>query len=96
MKLLPLAILAAALPASAALARPTPTPPSSGVVIHLFGANSVSSNFLPSLGGGGKTTPASTSTAALSLGGVLHQMFVTGDPSVPPTARLSKGKTGGN
>jgi hypothetical protein len=28
-----------------------------------------------------------------SLGDVLHQMFVTGDPTVPPEAKFAKGKT---
>lgn len=38
------------------------------------------------------STPASASGG--SLGSVLHEMFVTGDPNVPASERLSKGRTG--
>jgi hypothetical protein len=39
-------------------------------------------------------TPASASSGG-GWGDVLHQMFVTGDPNVPASERLSKGRTGG-
>jgi len=38
------------------------------------------------------STPASASGG--SLGSVLHEMFVTGDPNVPASERFSKGRTG--
>jgi len=37
-------------------------------------------------------TPASASSNG--SGGLLHEMFVTGDPSVPVSERLSKGRSG--
>ena len=42
------------------------------------------------------STQASTSASASdgSLGSVLHEMFVTGDPNVPASERLSKVRTG--
>lgn len=83
-----------------AQARVDPTPPPSGIVVHLFGPDSVMSNVMPA----GSAAPApgvgaasgGTAPAAAypepTLGGVLHQMFVTGDPNDP--TRPSTGKTG--
>ncbi|MCB5943396.1 hypothetical protein [Acidocella sp. KAb 2-4] len=87
------------LPAGTALARESMTPPSSGITVHLFGPNSVLNNVIPGGdgGNGGATasTPENGASAAPDNGSLLHEMFVTGDPSVPSSARLSKGKTGG-
>ena len=89
----------------AAQARQPPNPPPSGVVVHLFGTGSVSSNLLPS--GGGVPAPAPGGAAANAVGGsggssyvepstsdILHQMFITGDPNQQPGQALSKGRTG--
>ena len=84
---------------SAAQARQTPNPPPSGVVVHLFGPDSVASGILPS----GAPAPAAGGTPAPAGGGsgyvepstsdILHQMFVTGDPNQQPGQALSKGKS---
>jgi hypothetical protein len=68
----------------AAEARPEPAPEPSGTVIHLFGPNSVTAHLLP-------TEPAGT-TRAPGLGALLHQMFVTGDPTQKPGADFAKGR----
>jgi hypothetical protein len=94
-----LAVLAAAAVSGPAWAR-DPEPKPSGVVIHLFGPQSVTSNLVPvtpsgaTNASGASGTPASAASPA--LGDVLHQMFVTGDPTLPPAARISKGKSGSN
>lgn len=85
------AIVFTGLAASPALARQNPTPPPSGIVVHLFGPNSVSSQFLPSnsatapsaeTGNGAKNESAAAQAAPEpTFGGILHQMFVTGDPN---------------
>jgi hypothetical protein len=91
-----------------AWARQNPTPPPSGIVVHLFGQDSVMSNILPT----GPARPAGPGEVAAapgeviyqgsgpqagrvsgqamesgyvepSMGDVLHQMFVTGDPNDP-------------
>ena len=78
--------------AGAAQARLNPTPPPSGIVVHLFGQNSVASHILPT--GGGKATPdGGTANTAPSTQDILRQMFVTGDPNQKPGAALAKGKT---
>ncbi len=97
------------LTAPAARARQNPEPPPSGIVVHLFGPGSVTSNILPTVPGasalgasalGASAPGASTPGAAapgyveLSAGEVLHQMFVTGDPDEPATAKLPKGRPG--
>jgi hypothetical protein len=136
MKLFILAALGSLAVAGAASARqdhPDGTP--SGIVIHLFGPDSVSSHFLPdasadsaaaanaatpvaanaapgaSTGNAGGAnhgvpgvTPIATSAApAQSAGvagtgfntsGLLHEMFVTGDPNQTDASRLSKGRAG--
>ncbi len=84
--------------ASAALARQDPPPPPSGIVVHLFGQNSIMSNVLPTQPvrvpakpdtGSEAASPATGVAPAAtyvepSMGDVLHQMFVTGDPNSPP------------
>jgi hypothetical protein len=90
--------------ASFAAARPQPAPPPSGIVVHLFGPDSVASNFLPA-DGSGNTAQGSKAEGAQAGGGaqgtgptmhgILHEMFVTGDPNMTPGQALSKGKTGG-
>jgi hypothetical protein len=95
-----LIVLAAMAPAAA---RESPAPPPSGIVVHLFGPDSVMSNVMPvGQSGAARGAPAAPGAAAApataagyeapSLGDVLHQMFVTGDPNDPP--RPSTGKTG--
>jgi hypothetical protein len=68
----------------AAEARPEPPPEPSGTVIHLFGPNSVTAHLLPAEPAGAAQTP--------SVGAILHQMFVTGDPAQKPGAALGKGR----
>jgi len=41
----------------------------------------------------GGSAPA-TAGGATSGGGILHEMFVTGDPNEPDSAKLSKGRPG--
>ncbi|MDE8348046.1 MAG: hypothetical protein POG74_00990 [Acidocella sp.] len=81
--------------AAAALAGPQPNPPPSGVVVHLFGADSVMSNVLPTSAATalGATSSASPGTPAAepTLGDIAHQMFVVGDPEHPP--KPAPGKT---
>ncbi len=79
-----------------------PTPPPSGIVVHLFGPGSIMSNVVPDVGGeaakpatvesgsvqpGGAPVTAAAPQAAganePTLGAVLHQMFVVGDPDHP-------------
>jgi hypothetical protein len=75
----------------AAQARQNPMPPSSGIVVHLFGQNSVASHILPT--GETKTTQGGdAANAAPSTQSILHQMFVTGDPNQKPGAAFAKGK----
>jgi hypothetical protein len=76
-------------------------------VIHLFGPDSITSNFLPA--GSTETTAQGSKTEGMqgsapagsgqSTGpttqSILHEMFVTGDPNMTPGQALSKGKTGG-
>jgi hypothetical protein len=85
------------LAARPALARQDPTPPPSGIVIHLFGQGSVMSNVLPDVSAPGApprpaTAPQSSGYVEPTMGDVLHQMFVTGDPNDPP--KPSTGKFG--
>lgn len=88
-----------------AQARLDPEPPPSGIVIHLFGQNSVMSNILPTAPSAeaatapGSPPPApglapSANDQQPSMHDILHQMFVTGDPDAPPG--FSHGKTGNN
>jgi hypothetical protein len=105
-RILPI-VIAATCWASLAEARPQPTPPPSGIVVHLFGPDSVASNFLPT-DGSGNTAQGSRAEGAQAgapaggaqstdptMHGILHEMFVTGDPNMTPGQALSKGKTGG-
>ena len=110
------ALLALAGPAAA---RPNPEPPPSGIVVHLFGLGSITSNILPSLPGarprpsgaasagmgmpgagvpgGPEDATASAGSAAAdpydpTMGQVLHQMFVVGDPDQKPGASIAPGR----
>jgi hypothetical protein len=102
-RILKLFVLAAlgSLAAGAAFAREYPTEPPSGTVIHLFGPNSLTSHMLPTAPGASETSPTATGGSApataggaTSGGGILHEMFVTGDPNEPDSAKLSKGRPG--
>jgi hypothetical protein len=75
---------------SAAQARPDPAPKPSGIVIHLFGTNSVTAHMLPTAPAHAGSSAAAASPS--SFGAILHQMFVTGDPDQKPGAALSKGR----
>lgn len=91
MKFLVLAALGS-LVASLALARQPPAPTPSGLVIHLFGPNSLSSNVLPTPAASAPQTakdPAPSTTGK----NILHEMFVTGDTE-SAAKKLSKGKPG--
>jgi hypothetical protein len=87
-----------------AFAHQDPSPRPSGVVIHLFGPNSVTSGMLPTVsephataqaGGGSKSAPAGdTGYVTPNMHDILHQMFITGDPNQKPGAGLAKGRTG--
>jgi hypothetical protein len=84
--------------AGAAGARQDPPPKPSGIVVHLFGPNSVSSQFLPAAPGhaaavrGSNQAPANGAAQEPGFGDILHQMFVTGDPSRTPGQALAKGR----
>ncbi len=79
-------------------ARQPPSPPPSGIVVHLFGPGSISSNLLPSgdAASGGTASPASSGSSYVepSTSDILHQMFVTGAPNQQPGQALSKGRAG--
>ncbi len=106
--------------AIAAQARSNPEPKPSGIVVHLFGPDSIMSHLVPGLPGetpspapapapaaasqpGAAQSQTQTITAAApaapapvnddtpSLGAVLHQMFVVGDPEHP--SQPSPGRT---
>ncbi len=102
-----LAVLLLGLAAAPAAARPDPSPPPSGEVLHLFGPNSVTSHILPtSPAAAGADNGASAKTGAspaagtqgqggsMSLGQIAHQMFVTGDPAQEGGAAQPKGRNG--
>jgi hypothetical protein len=118
--------------APGAQAARNPTPPPSGIVVHLFGPDSIMSHVAPGLPG--ETAPAQTGGANAAVqppagqsaggqvsagapgvetpgasqaangdeptwGGVLHTMFVTGDPSdpnKPSTGRTAERPSAGN
>lgn len=82
--------------AGAAAARPLPEPPPSGIVVHLFGPGSITSNIVPQTAtpSGARLQGAAQTAPAPTTGAILHQMFVTGDPSLPPQAKRARGKTG--
>jgi hypothetical protein len=116
--------------ASGAQAARNPTPPPSGIVVHLFGPDSIMSHVAPGLpgetapaapapsGGGsaavqqpaGQSAGGQMSAAAPGAsqaanadeptwGGVLHTMFVTGDPNdpnKPSTGRTAERPSAGN
>jgi len=76
--------------AGPAAARQDPEPPPSGIVVHLFGPGSVTSNILPA------PAPGASAPAYVEPSGsdILHQMFVTGDPNQPVSAKLPRGRRG--
>jgi hypothetical protein len=113
--------------APGAQAARNPTPPPSGIVVHLFGPDSIMSHVAPGLPG--ETAPAQTGGGSAAVqqpagqsaggqvsagapgasqaangdeptwGGVLHTMFVTGDPNdpnKPSTGRTAERPTAGN
>lgn len=99
-------VLPLAFAGGAGEARPLPTPPPSGIVVHLFGPNSVTSNILPAgnaaaspagadgaPAGGSMATPGG-GYAEPSAGQIFHQMFVTGDPNENPQDKLTTGRPG--
>lgn len=101
-----LAALALGLAAAPACARQLPNPPPSGIVIHLFGPNSVTSHIMPATpqaapGTTRAATPTSSEPTAATpaapsptFGDIAHQLFVTGNPAQEGPAALPKGKTG--
>ncbi len=104
--------------AGPALARPNPQPPPSGIVVHLFGPGSITSNILPTArdflpggpahganmagasaaAGGASIAPGGAATGNTgadddpTMGQVLHQMFVVGDPNQKPGAAIAPGR----
>jgi hypothetical protein len=93
-----LAALFFSLAATPAGAHQPPTPPPSGVVVHLFGPGSVAANLLPAApaASSGTANPgAPAASDSPGWGDIAHQMFVTGNPAQEGAAGLSKGKTGG-
>ena len=96
--------VAGILAAGPALARGAPNPPPSGIVIHLFGPNSIGSqilpdSFIPGSGGGGSAKPeaeahgaAQTPYVEPTTQDILHQMFVTGDPNRKPGDAFAPGR----
>jgi len=101
--------------AGGAKARQDPTPKPSGVVVHLFGPDSIMSKITPDLPGEtpepggaepataqpgtGDVSAASGNAASASqpdasespsMGAVLHQMFVVGDPDHPNTPSVGR------
>jgi len=89
------AAVAALLLASAGIAHASrnPTPPPSGIVVHLFGPQGIMTPILPgedsshgqALAAGGATASANSLQTSddPNLHDILHQMFVTGDPNDP-------------
>ena len=79
-----LACLSGVCGATDAQARLQPAPPPSGIVVHLFGPDSVLQSVAPALA---SAPPAGAAPAGPQAeptwGNVLHQMFVTGDPDSP-------------
>jgi len=73
---------------SVAQARQDPTPPPSGIVVHLFGPGSITSAVIP------ETASPGVPAAEPSTGDILHQMFVTGDPDAKPGSTFPKGRAG--
>jgi len=96
LRLLAVSWLMAVCFATAAQARLEPKPPPSGIVVHLFGPNSVMQSVAPALANAPDGTPPAAAPggaqAEPSWGNVLHQMFVTGDPESPN--QPARGKIG--
>ena len=119
LNILPIALLAS-LAAFPALARQDPTPPPSGIVVHLFGSDTppapnaanpqsaeknAGAQAMPpagaaldkSSGNGSNNGSADVSRddrGEPSLGQVLHQMFVTGDPAQDSQPHFAAGRNG--
>ncbi|WP_298215477.1 hypothetical protein [Acidocella sp.] len=103
MNRLPIAFLAS-LAAFPALARPDPTPPPSGIVVHLFGPDAGVAKPSPSApsapnaaapqGPAASAPQASPATPEPSIGDILHEMFVTGDPAQEAKPRFAPGRAG--
>ncbi len=97
-----LAVLLLGLASVPATARPAPSPPPSGEVLHLFGPNSVTSNIMPAgpaagadKGSGTQASSAATNQGSgMTLGQIAHEMFVTGNPAQEGAAILPKGRSG--
>jgi hypothetical protein len=99
-----LATLASALAAPPALARNEPKLQPSGIVVHLFGPDTVTHEPVPSSGApAGAAAPAGTAAASgdassgaaessPTWGEIAHEMFVTGDPAQENRATLPKGR----
>lgn len=74
-----------------AAARPQPTPPPSGIVVHLFGPDSAK----PAQAGAAPAdSPGSSPSPSPSWGDIAHQMFVAGNPAQENRAALPKGRAG--
>jgi hypothetical protein len=82
------------LAAQTAQARQMPEPPPSGIVVHLFGPGPVASNILPMAAPKPAAPGATPAYIEPSAGDILHQMFITGDPNEPASAKLPKGRPG--
>lgn len=104
MRILPAALFAS-LAAFPALARQDPTPPPSGIVVHLFGQGSITSHILPTnssnpqAGQPGQAAPQGAGAPAQAApeptaGDILHQMFVTGDPAQNGKPNFAPGRGG--
>ncbi len=101
-------ILAGTLAGPAAADRTVQPKASDGPVYHLFGPNSLSTNFLPSIGGiasggsshtsqagtGGQKPAQNTHYTEPSTHDILREMFVTGDPNAKPGQSFAKGRAG--
>jgi hypothetical protein len=105
LRLLAVTCLFAVCGATAAQARLEPNPPPSGIVVHLFGPNSIMQSVAPALAsapdgaqpavapsGGQSDIGPAAAPAEPTWGNVLHQMFVTGDPDAPN--QPARGKVG--
>ena len=78
-----LAALALGLAAAPTYAREAPNPPPSGIVIHLFGPNSVSSHFLPTGPEAQSGNAASTATERQSTSGTPGATPANGQAAAP-------------
>lgn len=89
----------ASLIALPALADKNPQPKASGIVIHLFGPEMITSSGTTAKPPAAAATAADTAPAtppAPSLGQVMHEMFVTGDPAQDSTPHFPRGRAASN